>query len=461
MADILSTLATLLQGGQLPVVRPAAQGGSINVPLPRPNPMRVEPRQTGVQAERVRNGAPPVRGQSQSVDAPNTMATTPAPLAKYGPGLLSGVKLPSLSGETDLGSALRSVAAGMTNADPRADDLGQAAGAFLGSSVYGDQRREQQQSRAKQEAASAQLGAAIDAMADLTPEQKAAAKASPEIAATIIKSRFGKDENVTPLITNFRFAQKEDGYTGSFQDWVAEVSAKESGGAEYGLNPVYGKDAEGNPIIGQLAKDGTFRQTELPAGFKLTPGVQKVDLGTHWGILDRDGRVTATIPKDVAGEEQAKTTGKAAGEAAAQIPAMRGMAGMISDQIASIKNDPYLPRMLGPIDSRLPNASTDAARVQAKLDQLQGGAFLQARQMLKGGGAITDYEGSKAEAAFARLNTAQSEEDFKQALDDFDAAVQAGIKKLEAQAGQGGSAPAATPSPPAQPTAAPDPLGIR
>jgi hypothetical protein len=102
--------------------------------------------------------------------------------------------------------------------------------------------------------------------------------------------------------------------------------------------------------------------------------------------------------------------------------------------------------MLGPMDSRLPNLSSDAARVQGKIDQLKGGAFLQARQMLKGGGAITDYEGQKAEAAFARMSTAQSVEDFNAALDEFNAAVQQGLAKLEAQAG-GGVTPAQPQSP--------------
>jgi hypothetical protein len=58
--------------------------------------------------------------------------------------------------------------------------------------------------------------------------------------------------------------------------------------------------------------------------------------------------------------------------------------------------------------------------------------------MLKGGGAITDYEGKKAEEAFARLSQAQTVEDFNQALDDFNYFVQQGLRKLEAQAGRQG-----------------------
>ena len=50
------------------------------------------------------------------------------------------------------------------------------------------------------------------------------------------------------------------------------------------------------------------------------------------------------------------------------------------------------------------------------MDQLKGKAFLEAFATLKGGGQITEVEGKKATDAIARLNTAQSEPEFKQSL---------------------------------------------
>lgn len=58
----------------------------------------------------------------------------------------------------------------------------------------------------------------------------------------------------------------------------------------------------------------------------------------------------------------------------------------------------------------------EAARARSRIQQIQGQAFLQAFESLKGGGQITEIEGQKAEAAIARLNTAQSAEDFRAAL---------------------------------------------
>jgi hypothetical protein len=81
----------------------------------------------------------------------------------------------------------------------------------------------------------------------------------------------------------------------------------------------------------------------------------------------------------------------------------------------------------------MPNVSADAARVQARMDQLKGGVFLQGYQMLKGGGAITEVEGAKAENAMARLNAAQNINDYRQALGEFKDALTTGLAKLRAQ----------------------------
>ena len=76
-----------------------------------------------------------------------------------------------------------------------------------------------------------------------------------------------------------------------------------------------------------------------------------------------------------------------------------------------------------------------------KIAQLQGNAWLGARALLKGGGAITDYESRKAEAAMARLSRAQGDEEYLAALNDLKSAILDGMAKLE---GAGpGSQPAA------------------
>ena len=79
----------------------------------------------------------------------------------------------------------------------------------------------------------------------------------------------------------------------------------------------------------------------------------------------------------------------------------------------------------------------------ARIGQLQSNAWLSARAMLKGGGAITDYESKKAEAAVARLERPKDAKEFKQALKDLRDAITEGEAKLKGK----GAAPAASPAP--------------
>lgn len=96
--------------------------------------------------------------------------------------------------------------------------------------------------------------------------------------------------------------------------------------------------------------------------------------------------------------------------------------------------DPNLGSYVGAIQGRMPSITQGAVDFDAKVQQLRDMAFLDARQMLKGGGAITDFESQKAENAIARLNQAQSEEQFRAALTDFIDAAEQGKRKLEAAA---------------------------
>ncbi len=213
--------------------------------------------------------------------------------------------------------------------------------------------------------------------------------------------------------------------------------------AKYGLNPIYGTDQQtGKTVLGQLSDGGTFKPLALPENFIPSTGTGTVDLGNEIGTIDRrTGQVISRTPKDNRTASRDKELGKTDAESITALPGARGLAAQVNKQVQTLKADPYLDRMLGSVDSRLPNLTTDAARVQGYMDQLAGGAFLQGRQLLKGGGAITDFESKKAEAAFARLNAAQSPEDYKLALDDFNMAVAEGVRKLEAQAAAGGYVP--------------------
>ena len=75
----------------------------------------------------------------------------------------------------------------------------------------------------------------------------------------------------------------------------------------------------------------------------------------------------------------------------------------------------------------------ETARVRAKIDQVRGDVFLSAFATLKGGGQITELEGTKAEQAQARLSTAQSEEDFRDALNELKFYTELGIRRMRGE----------------------------
>ena len=232
---------------------------------------------------------------------------------------------------------------------------------------------------------------------------------------------------------------------------LAEIEQSKNPDArkKLGLNPIYGKRGD-KLIIMQPSESGGLVEAPLPDGVTLEPGTGKIDLGTSWGITDRSGNVIQQIPKDLAGEAAAKALGGAQGEAAGQAPAAKIGAEQTISKIDEILADPGLGDISG-WQSYLPDPMLGAYTggkgldLRRRVEQLQGSAFLEAYNGLKGGGQITEVEGKKAENALARLNTAQTDEGYKQALKDFRDAVEVGYQKLAAKSG-GKAPPLAAPT---------------
>ena len=182
-------------------------------------------------------------------------------------------------------------------------------------------------------------------------------------------------------------------YDTSTGSWITPpVGPSAAGGGELGLNVVWGKDAKGNPVAFQPSKSGGLVPANVPEGVTLSDPYNR--------SLDT-------------------TLGKGAGEANLALPQVSAAADQMISTIDSLATDPYLPEMVGPYASKLPNVSSEAARVQSKMDQIGGQTFLQAFNSLRGAGQITEQEGARATAAMSRLNTAQTEADYKAALNEL------------------------------------------
>jgi hypothetical protein len=86
---------------------------------------------------------------------------------------------------------------------------------------------------------------------------------------------------------------------------------------------------------------------------------------------------------------------------------------------------------------------TPQADFRSRLDQVQGGAFLTAIDTLRGTGAITEVEGTKATSAKNRMSTATSEKEFQSAAKDYLDIIEQGVKQTYIKAGKS-YAPTAT-----------------
>lgn len=181
---------------------------------------------------------------------------------------------------------------------------------------------------------------------------------------------------------------------------------------KFGLELQYGQDKDGNIVPFQASNQGGLRKVDLPEG--ITP-------------LGPEGVAAARARGGI--------IGKTEGEARGQIAFKSAAAKKNVDLVDSIINHPSLDRAVGPVQGRLMSFSAGARDFDERVEQLKGVAFLEARQELKGGGQITDYEGQRAEVALVRASQAKSEEDFKAAMMEFRDAIVRGYQLLEQQAG--------------------------
>lgn len=225
------------------------------------------------------------------------------------------------------------------------------------------------------------------------------------------------------------------------------------GGTDYSLTPQYVTRPDGSLGMIQLGKDGSVNVVEMPEGMALQKGVEKLDLGTTWQWYNTvtGEPIGDPIPKDLRGAEAEKAAGKIEGEAAAQaeidLPGLLQKSEQAVALIDTIAQDPALASITGNFQGRIPPLTQGGANLLAKINQLQGKVFLEAYESLKGGGVITEIEGTKAENAIARLARTQDDAEFRKALMELREVVNAGARRAREKAGQsGGAAPPAAPS---------------
>lgn len=237
----------------------------------------------------------------------------------------------------------------------------------------------------------------------------------------------------TNKMREYEFA-RQNGFEGSFTDFM-QMSGANTRAPYYTVVPTTQGLMRFNSATGELTPVGD------------TPLVRPGDDPSLQGEIagaKAGGRMTAE--NDV--------------KALSDLPTVEASAAEMDTLLSELAAHPGKSQAVG-TRSMLPVIpGSPAAGFVARLEQVQGKAFLQAYESLKGGGAITEIEGKKAEQAIGRLSRAQSEEDFNQALSDLQDVVAVGLSRArrraqQAQTRRGGPAAPVPNSSPAQSQSAP------
>lgn len=228
---------------------------------------------------------------------------------------------------------------------------------------------------------------------------------------------------------------------------------KEQALAKYGgitgdFSGMLGVGARAPAAIQEWEKFNSMSDEEKAQYLQMKRANQTFDRGGSQVVLDPTGNVIQEYEKTVPPEQTPELKGQqtAAQEAAktqnekeANFPSLESNAQFMLDTLKKAREDKAgmkasvggLWGMTGRQSSVLP-LSEDQRRYQPIVDQLRGQTFLQAYERLKGGGQITEVEGKKGEGAIARLNQAQSVEDFDAALMDLEDVVTKGYERAKA-----------------------------
>lgn len=131
------------------------------------------------------------------------------------------------------------------------------------------------------------------------------------------------------------------------------------------------------------------------------------------------------------GGASGKVIGEAGGKATVDLIDAVPTAEMQIKQLEALVSHPGLAGAVGvglPYANKVPGSKE--ADFAARFEQIKGGVFLQAFNSLRGGGQITESEGSKATAALLRAQYAQSEVEFKEAVQEYIGYIKTGLDRL-------------------------------
>ncbi|MBY3295755.1 lytic murein transglycosylase [Rhizobium laguerreae] len=265
----------------------------------------------------------------------------------------------------------------------------------------------------------------------------------------------GADGKVIADFSNGQWERMSDGTLYNKSTGEIRQAPGGAGGEKFYGSTVPYYDKDGNLRYRQLGDKGGGKDLDFGPGSTAAPTTRTVDTGTELITLGPGGQEVKRTTKEnyeaAKDTAQGSTEGKAAGEAVSSLPADLMQADQTIKNIDELLTSKGLNSIVGSVDQFRPSwtMGADGRDALTRLKQLQGGAFLQAYGLLKGGGQITEVEGGKAQDAMARMDRSLDEPHFRAALKDFRDAVEQGVAKMKERA------KVAAPATPADPAVVP------
>lgn len=254
--------------------------------------------------------------------------------------------------------------------------------------------------------------------------------------AMLVKTKLQKKPaGSTPsAVQEYEYA-KANGYKGTFEEWKRVASAQQQNPAavqEYEYWKALPTKEEKDAYLTIKRSMQPYQIGEMAGG--------KVIFNKATGQFEQAttaGQEAAGAGQIAAGTAGGKVTGEATAEAKLDLPRLEQNTSQALETIGQLKSHPGLPYITGgysmaPIVPGTPQAGADAL---AK--QIQGKTFLEAFTTLKGSGQITEVEGTKAEAAIARLQRSQSRREYIKALNELEGVLNVGLERSRRKAGGG------------------------
>jgi hypothetical protein len=293
-------------------------------------------------------------------------------------------------------------------------------------------------------------------------------RVSPKLALELqqgqTKNKTAQVELEAKLMTNARNSLAPINDQATYDLWRRQTSAQLPGLTQF-LPEKFDKDVKTSLM---LEADKYITQTQISASQAQTNATtirgQDIQAGTTrrgQDLVDartREGQAMQYNPDLQAKIAEAKASGEFMGKnkatAAAALPSaleaakegirlideMVGKAPVVKDGKVIEKGTSPHPGFKNYVGAALVPGmrfveGSDTASFEVRQKQIEGKAFLEAFQTLKGGGAITEKEGEKGTAAIMRMNKASNEKEYTAAARELQEVLRTGMDRARTKAG--------------------------